>query len=60
MSTAPTPSRRTLLRAVAALPAAAVLLGETPGLLGRHWPPRPRTHGRALARMSHETELHAF
>ncbi|MFD5792161.1 glycoside hydrolase family 43 protein [Streptomyces diastatochromogenes] len=30
----PTPSRRTLLRALAALPAAAVLLGETPGLLG--------------------------
>ncbi|MCZ0985443.1 glycoside hydrolase family 43 protein [Streptomyces diastatochromogenes] len=30
----PAPSRRTLLRALAALPAAAVLLGETPGLLG--------------------------
>ncbi|MEU1402807.1 glycoside hydrolase family 43 protein [Streptomyces sp. NPDC005728] len=36
MSTPPpaSPSRRTLLRALAALPAAAVLLGETPGLLG--------------------------
>ncbi|MFF4568330.1 glycoside hydrolase family 43 protein [Streptomyces sp. NPDC001410] len=34
MSTAPTPPRRTLLRALAALPAAAALLGETPGLLG--------------------------
>ncbi|SOE07423.1 glycoside hydrolase family 43 protein [Streptomyces sp. Ag109_G2-15] len=30
----PAPSRRTLLRALAVLPAAAVLLGETPGLLG--------------------------
>jgi hypothetical protein len=28
------PSRRTLLRALAALPASAVLLGESPGLLG--------------------------
>ena len=30
----PTPSRRTLLRAMAALPASAVLLGELPGLAG--------------------------
>jgi hypothetical protein len=30
----PTPSRRTLLRAMAALPASAVLLGELPGLTG--------------------------
>ncbi|MEU3885172.1 glycoside hydrolase family 43 protein [Streptomyces sp. NPDC029041] len=29
-----TPSRRTLLRALTALPASAVLLGESPGLLG--------------------------
>ncbi|MEU1338194.1 glycoside hydrolase family 43 protein [Streptomyces sp. NPDC005827] len=30
----PTPSRRTLLRALAALPATALVLGELPGLLG--------------------------
>ncbi|WP_329222934.1 glycoside hydrolase family 43 protein [Streptomyces sp. NBC_01485] len=30
----PTPSRRALLRAMAALPATALVLGETPGLLG--------------------------
>ncbi|MET7452660.1 glycoside hydrolase family 43 protein [Streptomyces sp. NPDC005574] len=30
----PTPSRRTLLRALAVLPASAVVLGEAPGLLG--------------------------
>ncbi|SEP67398.1 Alpha-L-arabinofuranosidase B (ABFB) domain-containing protein [Streptomyces sp. yr375] len=30
----PTPSRRALLRALAALPAAALVLGEAPGLLG--------------------------
>ena len=29
-----TPSRRTLLRAMAALPASALVLGEAPGLLG--------------------------
>lgn len=31
---APTPSRRTLLRAMAALPASALVLGKAPGLLG--------------------------
>ena len=30
----PTPSRRTLLRALAVLPASALVLGEAPGLLG--------------------------
>ncbi|MFH8798575.1 glycoside hydrolase family 43 protein [Streptomyces sp. NPDC017936] len=30
----PTPSRRTLLRAMAVLPASALVLGESPGLLG--------------------------
>ncbi|MBP5941270.1 hypothetical protein F3K43_39000 [Streptomyces sp. LBUM 1476] len=37
----PTPSRRSLLRALAIVPAAALVLGEAPDCWGARWPPRP-------------------